>query len=130
MVQGKHCTDVVGVTLTPLVDDLLDGVVPLLVGVGAHALEWVRPIHIRAPIAHVHQGPMCGIHPDSSSDGTQICVRHCVGQCPVQHLLRGLRSSESIVSRMHRGCMQPRINLAALRQTALEMKLCTKDAVQ
>ena len=40
---------------SPLIDDLLDGVVALLVGVGANALKWFGAIHIRALIANVDE---------------------------------------------------------------------------
>ncbi len=80
-----------GAVRTPLVDDLLDGVVALLVGVGAHSLEGVRAIHIRAPIAHIDEGAVGQVDPHCTGDGAQVCVGDRAREHLVQLLLGGLR---------------------------------------
>jgi hypothetical protein len=76
---------------TPLIDDLLDGVVALLVGVGADALEWVRAIHIRAPIANVDEGSVSQVDTDCASNGAKVCIGDRGGESLVELLLGSLR---------------------------------------
>lgn len=59
---------------TPFIDDLLDGVVALLVGVGAHSLKGVGAGHIRAPIANIDEGPISCVDTHCTTDRAQVCI--------------------------------------------------------
>ncbi len=59
---------------TPFIDDLLDGVVTLLVGVRANSLKRVGAGHIRAPIANVDEGPISFVDTHCTSHSAQVCI--------------------------------------------------------
>ncbi len=86
---------------TPLIDNLLDRVVPLLVCIRADSLEWVRPVNIWAAIPYVDQGSMGVVHSDSSRNGAQVCIGHWTGQHPVQDLLGRLQTQKGRFEAAH-----------------------------
>ena len=114
--------------LTPLVDDLLDGVVALLVGVGAHALEGVGARSIRAPIAHIDEGTLRGVDSGHASNGAQVCVGDWVGQGSIQHLLGCLHTAVFVgecresLSGMREASPGPETCTQACRRIQIEQK--------
>ena len=83
--------------LTPFIDDLLNRIVPLLIGVGPYTLEWIGPIHVRAAITNIDEWSMCVVHSHSACYGAQICIGDGARKHPVQDLLRSLHALHAIV---------------------------------